>query len=55
MGLGLQAAGGEALGVPTGLAVRMHFGPLGSQEAAIHRRCSLKASGLVPWKTQQGR
>ncbi|EPQ07577.1 Voltage-dependent calcium channel subunit alpha-2/delta-4 [Myotis brandtii] len=36
-------------------AVMTHFGPLGSQEAAIHRHCSLKASGLLPWKTQQDR
>lgn len=43
------------MGVPTGLAVMMHFGPLGAQEAAIHRRCSLEASGLLPWKTQQDR
>lgn len=43
------------MGVPTGLAVMMHFAPLGFQEAAIHRRCSLKASVLVPWKTQQDR
>lgn len=42
---GSQAAGWAAgcrsgiSGCPTGLAVMMHFGPpLGSQEAAIHRR-----------------
>lgn len=51
---GLQAAGVGRVGVPRGLAVTMRLGSLGSQQAAIHRRCGFKASGLVSLENPAG-